>query len=1173
MHTSSICLTMIVKNESKIIERCFDSVKDYIDTWCICDTGSTDGTQDIIKKYFEKHNIKGKLYEEEWVNFGHNRTSAVQHAQGMADFLLLMDADFVFQPINKKFKEKNLSEFDAYMVKYSGNLDFKQMLFVSGKIKWKYEGVTHEYIHSDEVEKIAMMHDFTFNHLYDGGSRADKYKRDVQLLEQGIKDEPDNVRYLFYLAQTYKDTDDFDNAIKYYTKRIEKKGWNEEIYCSMLQRALCKIKKGDAFNDFKDDLYNAYKYHPTRLEALYFLILICRKNNLFDLGYSLGLPAINTPYPSQELLFIIKDIHTWKFFNELALCAYQIGKPEISFMLYQRILKQHNNFSDEEKKELSKNLQMITQKVKHNQQKKDNLLSKVGVIILNHNREKQTDILYEQISKSNQDLDVVVVDLNSNKKSKYTNISLNKDVKISSGWNIGLNYLDSLESINNEKYYAYLFVIPTIEINEDEDYITEMVRFLKTNEDVVGIQPSLDNDSNSIFNIFNNTEEKDKEYLFFLNNIFTCYNAEWLNSNNRFSNELIHNFSSSVEIGYKAYRQGKKVILDNKLKIKETEKSLYGDITLQEINKSLGDYFTRKYNSTVIGGNISLKKDYKTKYVQEKIVSTNTGLTFLIRAKNEEKNVKMCLESLLEHTKDLDNIEIIYIDNNSNDDTYDLAKEFKDVKVLKYEKEVRKVGEKDEDKISIHEFYNWCLEQTSKDNIVKWDADFVANENLRDVILKYKLNKREDNFTLWLTGETLFEHNDIYYKKIKNTYDSFRVFSKRHNFKWKDFNNICEVPDYSDNVLKLKYQKPVFYEIFRTSIDEFSNKSMLIDNRDKIDNNIFESLKKNSAYIENNVDLTIEYFDKFSNKKDRKVLFIVYLGYFIESGGTYVTLKTYVEEFLKRNYIVFIFDKLPNLECVKKLNADCIISAQHANSLLLNMIQSFNVPLINLTFAPKQYTFVENFKYPSAVTYSNSFIKNEDTEEQKNGYIIRDPVNYKVYEISEEDMNRRYITLIGSPPNVKGHELFIELAKLKPELSFMLVTHKKEYEDKELPENIKFQPYLSTIKELKNKVYSKTRVLLMPSTQEAFGRVAIEATASCIPCIISDYPGLSEATYKMSNYIEDYTNIKEWKKELERVLGDYDNEVEKARNIKNALDYDKDVNSFVKLVENTISSF
>ena len=76
----TICLTMIVKNESKVIKRCFDSVKDYIDYWSICDTGSTDGTQDFIKNYFKEANIPGELHQHKWQNFGHNRTLAVQSA-------------------------------------------------------------------------------------------------------------------------------------------------------------------------------------------------------------------------------------------------------------------------------------------------------------------------------------------------------------------------------------------------------------------------------------------------------------------------------------------------------------------------------------------------------------------------------------------------------------------------------------------------------------------------------------------------------------------------------------------------------------------------------------------------------------------------------------------------------------------------------------------------------------------------------------------------------------------------------------------------------------------------------------------------------------------------------------------------------------------------------------
>ena len=88
-----ICLNMIVKNESKIIKRCLESVLPFIDTWCIVDTGSTDGTQDIIKEFLK--DIPGILHEKPWINFGHNRNEALELARSWGDFILLTDADMV----------------------------------------------------------------------------------------------------------------------------------------------------------------------------------------------------------------------------------------------------------------------------------------------------------------------------------------------------------------------------------------------------------------------------------------------------------------------------------------------------------------------------------------------------------------------------------------------------------------------------------------------------------------------------------------------------------------------------------------------------------------------------------------------------------------------------------------------------------------------------------------------------------------------------------------------------------------------------------------------------------------------------------------------------------------------------------------------------------------------
>ena len=92
-----LCLNMIVKNESKIITRLFDSVIDIIDSYCICDTGSTDNTIELIENYFKERNKPGKVIKEPFKDFEYNRTFSLQACEKNPDidYVLLMDADMV----------------------------------------------------------------------------------------------------------------------------------------------------------------------------------------------------------------------------------------------------------------------------------------------------------------------------------------------------------------------------------------------------------------------------------------------------------------------------------------------------------------------------------------------------------------------------------------------------------------------------------------------------------------------------------------------------------------------------------------------------------------------------------------------------------------------------------------------------------------------------------------------------------------------------------------------------------------------------------------------------------------------------------------------------------------------------------------------------------------------
>ncbi len=176
-----ICLNMIVKDESRVIRRCLDSVKAIIDYWVIIDTGSIDGTQTIIQEHMK--DIPGVLYERPWKNFGDNRTEAFELTKGKGDYVLFMDADdmlvfeegFQFPPLTK----------DVYSLwRGTREASYLKPQLARAILPWKWIGVTHEYLDSE----VSYTSDILQGIRYvsgEGSARSrdpNKYLKNVQLL-------------------------------------------------------------------------------------------------------------------------------------------------------------------------------------------------------------------------------------------------------------------------------------------------------------------------------------------------------------------------------------------------------------------------------------------------------------------------------------------------------------------------------------------------------------------------------------------------------------------------------------------------------------------------------------------------------------------------------------------------------------------------------------------------------------------------------------------------------------------------------------------------------------------------------------------------------------------------------------------------------------------------------
>jgi glycosyltransferase involved in cell wall biosynthesis len=321
----TICLNMIVKNEAHVITRCLASVKPIIDYWVIVDTGSTDGTQEVIKECMK--DVPGELFERPWKNFEHNRNEALELARTKADYLLIMDADdeLSFQP---HFKLPLLDS-GSYRIwiDYSG-LSYQRDQLISMKLPWKWFGVLHEYLSCDQPHTCTVLDGVRYLVHPEGARSRDpqKYRKDAAVLEEALKEDPTNTRYMFYLAQSYRDLGEYEKAIEWYEKRIACGEWEEEIFWSTLQVAICQQILQKPTHVVINSFLKAYRLQPFRSEPVFYLATLYRSQGRYDLAYALIKLREHLPRkPKNEMLFFSSWCEEYGLLCELSANAYLTG--------------------------------------------------------------------------------------------------------------------------------------------------------------------------------------------------------------------------------------------------------------------------------------------------------------------------------------------------------------------------------------------------------------------------------------------------------------------------------------------------------------------------------------------------------------------------------------------------------------------------------------------------------------------------------------------------------------------------------------------------------------------------------------------------------------------------------------------------------------------------------
>eukprot|EP01099_Mayorella_cantabrigiensis_P004833 TRINITY_DN3702_c0_g1_i1.p1 TRINITY_DN3702_c0_g1~~TRINITY_DN3702_c0_g1_i1.p1 ORF type:complete len:447 (-),score=85.62 TRINITY_DN3702_c0_g1_i1:90-1430(-) len=337
--TPLLGVVMIVKNEARGMKETIASFRDYIDHWTILDTGSTDQTREIIRE--ELKGVPGNLFEEPFVDFSSTKNRALElHGTSTVFTIFLHGDEVIVNPQGlvdflKSRRDMEGGTENCYYISYENPSTsyFMERIGRTG-CGWGFNGPTHEaYIDLFEINHATTKLPADIKIFHDTSGRTESSLRqrwllDLDLLLRELQQNPDSERWTYYLGQTYHALEDYQKAYETFDKRVSMGGWQEEVFYSMYMRAISASDLGRPWNEVMDLFLQAHAHSPHRIEPLN---VIARKywgDGKHSLCYLFSSYAAKIPYPYNYILFIERDLYSWRMNDIVSSCAYYIGKFE-----------------------------------------------------------------------------------------------------------------------------------------------------------------------------------------------------------------------------------------------------------------------------------------------------------------------------------------------------------------------------------------------------------------------------------------------------------------------------------------------------------------------------------------------------------------------------------------------------------------------------------------------------------------------------------------------------------------------------------------------------------------------------------------------------------------------------------------------------------------------------